>query len=72
MSQAEAWQTTSRSRGLVIIERSQNVSGSGAKPSELKKPSPVGPSAPACSSARSSSWVEVVAAPPAPGGATTS
>src|SRR3546814_10155299 len=39
--QAEAWQTTSRSRGRVICERCQNVSGSGANPSEEKKPSPV-------------------------------
>ncbi len=34
MSQAEAWQTTSRSRGLVIWLRVQKVSGSGLKPSE--------------------------------------
>src|SRR3546814_14685639 len=40
-SQAEAWHTTSRSRGRVICERCQNVSGSGANPSEEKKPSPV-------------------------------
>ena len=41
MSQALAWQTTSRSCGFVNSERSQNVSGSGAKPSEVKKPSPL-------------------------------
>ena len=40
MSQALAWQTTSRSRGFTNSERSQNVFGSGAKPSEVKKPSP--------------------------------
>ena len=38
-SQALAWQTTSRSRGFVSIERSQNVFGSGSRPSEVKKPS---------------------------------
>ena len=32
---ALAWQTTSRSRGRTSIERSQKVSGSGAKPSEV-------------------------------------
>ena len=41
MSHAEAWQTTSRSRGRVISERCQKVSGSGARPSEVKKASPV-------------------------------
>ncbi len=40
MSQALAWQTTSRSFGFVNIERSQNVFGSGSKPSEEKNPSP--------------------------------
>ena len=40
MSQAEAWQTTSRSAGFTNIERFQKVSGSGAKPSEVKNPSP--------------------------------
>ena len=40
MSQALAWHTTSRSRGLRNSERSQKVCGSGAKPSEVKKPSP--------------------------------
>ncbi len=40
MSHALAWQTTSRSRGLVSIERVQNVLGSESKPSEVKKPSP--------------------------------
>ena len=40
MSQALAWQTTSRSFGLVNIERSQKVLGSGSNPSEVKKPSP--------------------------------
>ena len=40
MSQALAWHTTSRSRGLTNSERSQKVLGSGAKPSDLKKPSP--------------------------------
>ena len=38
---ALAWQTTSRSAGLVKSERSQNVCGSGAKPRDVKKPSPV-------------------------------
>ena len=40
-SQALAWQTTSRSRGLVNIERSQKVFGSGSSPSEVKNASPV-------------------------------
>ena len=40
-SQALAWQTTSRSRGLVNIDRSQNVAGSGSSPSEVKNASPV-------------------------------
>ena len=40
MSHALAWQTTSRSRGFTNSERSQNVLGSGAKPIEVKKPSP--------------------------------
>jgi hypothetical protein len=35
--QALAWQTTSRSRGLVSSERSQKVSGSAGMPSETKK-----------------------------------
>ena len=35
MSHALAWQTTSRSAGFVKSERAQNVSGSGAKPSEV-------------------------------------
>ena len=39
-SQALAWHTTSRSRGFRNSERSQNVSGSGAKPSDVKKLSP--------------------------------
>ncbi len=39
-SQALAWHTTSRSRGFTKSERFQNVSGSGAKPSDVKKPSP--------------------------------
>src|ERR1039458_4768868 len=39
ISQALAWHTTSRSLGLRKSERSQNVSGSGAKPREVKKPS---------------------------------
>src|SRR3546814_5001501 len=39
-SQAEAWHTTSRSRGRVTCERVQKLSGKGAKPSEEKKPSP--------------------------------
>ncbi len=39
-SHALAWQTTSRSRGRTNSERFQKVSGSGAKPSEVKKPSP--------------------------------
>src|SRR6266851_9458604 len=40
-SQALAWQTTSRSKGLVNIERSQKVWGSGSNPSEVKKASPI-------------------------------
>jgi hypothetical protein len=40
-SHALAWQTTSRSRGLVNIDRSQNVGGSGSRPSEVKNASPV-------------------------------
>ena len=40
MSQALAWQTTSRSRGRVNMERSQKVFGSGANPSERKNRSP--------------------------------
>ena len=36
MSQALAWQTTSRSRGLTNSDRSQNVFGSGSKPSDVK------------------------------------
>ena len=32
MSHALAWQTTSRSRGRVKSERSQNVCGSGVEP----------------------------------------
>src|SRR5208282_3646001 len=40
ISQALAWQTTSRSAGLVKSDRSQKVCGSGAKPIEVKKPSP--------------------------------
>src|SRR5467141_118888 len=39
-SQALAWQTTSRSAGLVNNDRSQNVFGSGANPSDVKNPSP--------------------------------
>ena len=39
-SQALAWQTTSRSCGFTNSERSQNVAGSGSKPSEVKKRSP--------------------------------
>ena len=35
MSHALAWQTTSRSFGRTKSERSQNVFGSGAKPSEV-------------------------------------
>ena len=35
MSHALAWQTTSRSAGLVNSERSQKVFGNGAKPSEV-------------------------------------
>ena len=40
MSQALAWQTTSRSRGRTNIERCQKVSGSGSRPNEVKKFSP--------------------------------
>src|ERR1700674_2815177 len=40
ISHALAWQTTSRSAGLVNSDRSQKVGGSGAKPIEVKKPSP--------------------------------
>ena len=40
MSHALAWQTTSRSFGFTNSERSQNVFGSGAKPSDSKKPWP--------------------------------
>ena len=40
MSQALAWQTTSRSAGFLNSDRSQKVGGSGAKPSDLKKDSP--------------------------------
>ena len=36
-SHALAWQTTSLPVGLVNIERSQNVSGSGSRPSDVKK-----------------------------------
>jgi hypothetical protein len=39
-SQALAWHTTSRSAGFTNSDRSQNVCGSGAKPSEVKKASP--------------------------------
>jgi hypothetical protein len=35
MSQALAWQTTSRSRGRVNMERSQKVCGSAGKPIEV-------------------------------------
>ena len=35
MSQALAWHTTSRSRGRVSIERSQNFCGSAGKPIEV-------------------------------------
>ncbi len=41
MSHALAWQMTSRSRGLTKSDRSQNVCGSGAKPSDVKKRSAV-------------------------------
>ena len=34
MSQAEAWQITSRSAGFTICDRCQNVCGNGWKPSE--------------------------------------
>jgi len=34
-SQALAWQTTSRSLGLVKSDRSQKVGGSGSKPRDL-------------------------------------
>jgi hypothetical protein len=37
MFQALAWQTTSRSRGWVNMDRSQNVAGSGSRPSDEKK-----------------------------------
>jgi hypothetical protein len=41
MSHALAWQTTSRSLGLTNSDRSQNVFGSGARPSEVKKRSAI-------------------------------
>ena len=40
ISHALAWQTTSRSRGRVSSERSQNVLGSGAKPERGVEPLP--------------------------------
>ena len=36
-SQADAWQTTSRSVGFTNNDRCQNVAGSSSNPSELKK-----------------------------------
>ncbi len=41
-SQALAWQTASRSRGLMNCERCQKVSGSGAKPMEFVEALAVG------------------------------
>jgi hypothetical protein len=38
---ALGWQTTSRSRGFTNSDRSQNVFGSGAKPSDEKNRSPI-------------------------------
>src|ERR1035437_868034 len=40
LPRAGQYEPTSRSLGLRNSERSQNVSGSGANPSEVKKPSP--------------------------------